>query len=156
MLDAFVMRLFCRFKLGRDSCMTCTALTISADRTADRNHGQSSQPNAVRPQAHQLDRICCRADATVCPEFHFFAQTCLGQGALRIHDADLSRESYVSERMRARRTRASIVPGKADDIRICFGDTDSDDADARHNRYFDRNACFGVDGLKLFDELSKV
>src|SRR5215212_5033239 len=75
---------------------------------------------------------------------------------MRIHDADLSRESYVSERVGACRTRASIVPGKADDVGVCFGDADGDDADAGHNRYFDRNARLGVDGLELFGELVKV
>src|ERR1043165_2809107 len=50
MLKTRSLRGFLCFNLRSNSCMTRAALTISTDRTADRNHRQRAQANAVRAE----------------------------------------------------------------------------------------------------------
>ena len=58
--------------------------------------------------------------------------------------------------MRARRTGPAVVSGQTNDIRIRFGNTHSNDADAGNDWDFYSNPGFGIDGLELFDELREV
>jgi hypothetical protein len=97
MFDAFGLRFFLRFKLRSDTSMAGATLTISTDRTANRYHWQSPEPDAVCTETHQLNRVCRGADSAVSPEFNFFAQTSLGQSAMRIHDSDFGGESNISQ-----------------------------------------------------------
>src|SRR5215212_5696949 len=46
-----------RFELRRDARMTGAKLAVAADRTADRDHWQSTEPNPVGTQAHQLENV---------------------------------------------------------------------------------------------------
>src|SRR6266508_803408 len=68
MLDACSLCSFLRFNLRGDAGMTGAQLTVSTDRTADGDHGQSPQAHAVRAQTHQLDHIRSRADSAVRPD----------------------------------------------------------------------------------------
>ena len=134
MFEPHGLRLVCRFNLGGDTRMTGPELTVPADRTSDRDHGQSSKPDSVRAQTHQLDRVRAGAYAAIRPDLHFSAQTRFTQRAMRIHNSNFGRQTHIAQGMRTRRASSAIVSGQIDNICICFGNADRDNADARDDR----------------------
>src|SRR5690349_12375587 len=114
MLDAHRMRLLHCFDLGRDPRMACPRLTVSTNGTANRDHGQRCETNAVRAQAHEFDHIGCSADATVGPDLHLGSQAGFTQRTMRLHNTDLSGQSHIAERVHARSAGTTIETGQVD------------------------------------------
>src|SRR5688572_32148018 len=114
--------------------MTGSELTVTADRTTNRDHGKTPKPYSICTKTHQLDRVRRGAYAAIRPDFDFSTQAGFTQRAMRFHDSDFSRQTNITKRMGTGRAGSTVISGQVDNIRIGFGDADSNDANARYDR----------------------
>src|SRR6266496_102776 len=59
--------LVCGFNLCGNARMTGPELTVTADRATNRDHGKSFEPDSIRTETHQLDRVSRGTDTTISP-----------------------------------------------------------------------------------------
>src|SRR5687768_5521161 len=101
--DSHDLRLIYCFNLSCNAGVACPELAVTADRAADRDHGKSPEPDPVRTQTHQLDRVCGRAYTAIRPYFDSSAQTRFTQGPMRFHDSNFGRQAYIAQGVGTRR-----------------------------------------------------
>ena len=142
--------------LRGDAHMAGIQLAPAADRAADGHHGCGAEPQAVGPQADELDGIRGSAEAAVRPDLHAVADSGLHERMVRQHRADLARKACATQGVKARGARAAVEPGEREHVRPRLGDADSDRADARHHGDLHDHLGVRVGRLELVDELGQV
>src|SRR5271155_5520927 len=75
---------------------------------------------------------------------------------MRFAETDFPREVGIFDRGERRRAGAAVVVTDGDDVGACFGDACGDDADACAAHQFYADACAGIYGAQVVNELGKV
>src|SRR5690606_26211916 len=110
-LDAFFEGFFLRAQVSGDTDVARTFVTLATDGTSNGDHRHCAEADTVRAETQHLDHVAPALHTTICPQLHIVAQSAFSQRPMCQPNANLGRQSHVTQGMCPRRACATFVSG---------------------------------------------